>query len=158
MRRWLLLILFTKLVDAGSLLSLASFLAQTSLGVQNKSAQHFLSIELAFSGENNFYSGKWSKMSKNDEYVAPRKMRGNSTIVIPEGIARSERRQESTSAIFFLGYALSLHVCMHARWNISHVEFYSNLTMAKERGDIFQHSTKRWTTAIWSYPKKESKM
>ena len=54
MRRWLLLILFTKLVDAGSLLSLASFLAQTSLGAQNKSAQHFLSIELAFSGENNF--------------------------------------------------------------------------------------------------------
>ena len=54
----LLLILFTKLVDAGSLLSLASFLAQTSLGAQNKSAQHFLSIELAFSGENNFYSGK----------------------------------------------------------------------------------------------------
>ena len=53
---------------------------------------------------------------------------------------------------------LSLHVSMHARWNISHVEFYSNLTMAKERGDIFQHSTKRWTTAIRSCPKKESKM
>ena len=70
MRRWLLLILFTKLVDAGYLLSLASFLAQTSLGAQNKSAQHFLSIELAFSGENNFYSGKRSKMSKNDEYVS----------------------------------------------------------------------------------------
>ena len=55
---WLLLILFTKLIDAGSLLSLASFLAQTSLGARNKSAQHFISIELAFSGENNFYSGK----------------------------------------------------------------------------------------------------
>ena len=48
MRRWLLLILFTKLVDAGSLLSLDSFLAQTGLGAQNKSAQHFLSIESAF--------------------------------------------------------------------------------------------------------------
>ena len=59
MKRWLLLILFTKLIDAGSLFSsLASFLAQTSLGARNKSAQHFLSIELAFSGENNFYSGK----------------------------------------------------------------------------------------------------
>ena len=46
---------------------------------------------------------------------------------------------------------------MHACWNISHVEFYSNLTMAKEKGDIFQHSTKRWTTAIRSCPKKESK-
>ena len=52
------LILFTKLIDAGSLLSLASFLAQTSLGARNKSAQHFLSIELAFLGESNFYSGK----------------------------------------------------------------------------------------------------
>ena len=58
-RRWLMLILFTKLIDAGSLFSsLASFLVQTSLGARNKSAQHFLSIELAFSGENNFYSGK----------------------------------------------------------------------------------------------------
>ena len=38
--------------------ALASFLVQTSLGARNKSAQHFLSIELAFSGENNFYSGK----------------------------------------------------------------------------------------------------
>ena len=46
-------------IDADSLFSsLASFLAQTSLGARNKSAQHFLSIEFAFSGENNFYSGK----------------------------------------------------------------------------------------------------
>ena len=39
---------------------------------------------------------------------------------------------------------------MHARWSVSHVESYSNLTMAKERGDIFQYSTKRWTTVIRS--------
>ena len=47
-------------IDCAGLLfsSLASFLVQTSLGARNKSAQHFLSIELAFSGENNFYSGK----------------------------------------------------------------------------------------------------
>ena len=45
-------ILFTKLIDA------ALFLVQISLRARNKSAQHFLSIELAFSGENNFYLGK----------------------------------------------------------------------------------------------------
>ena len=40
-------------------------------------------------------------MSKNDEYVAPRKMRGNSTIVIPEGIARSERSKRAPAPFSF---------------------------------------------------------
>ena len=103
----------------------------------------------------------YRKTTHRDKFtasIAPRKMRGNSTIVIPEGIARSERAREHQRHFLFRLCFKFAYVSMHARCNIGHVEFYSNLTMAKERGDIFQHSTKRWTTAIRSCPKKESKM